>query len=59
VRARVCRALRWAGAELDEDVNQGSIFQPGRLSSPNAGLAVWTLPAAEAAQIAFESAALL
>ena len=59
VRARVCRALRWAGAELDEEVNEGSIFQPGRLSSPNAGLAVWTLPAAEAAQIAFESAALL
>jgi hypothetical protein len=29
------------------------------LSSPNAELAVWTLPAAEAAQIAFESAALL
>jgi acetate kinase len=59
VRTRVCRALRWAGAELDEEVNEGSIFQPGRLSSPNAGLAVWTLPAAEAAQIAFESAALL
>jgi acetate kinase len=59
VRARVCRALRWAGAELDEELNQGSIFQPVRLSSPNAGLAVWTLPAAEAAQIAFESAALL
>jgi acetate kinase len=58
VRARVCRALRWAGAELDEEVNKGSIFQPGRLSTPNAGLAVWTLPAAEAAQIAFESAAL-
>jgi acetate kinase len=59
VRARVCRALRWAGAELDEEVNKRSIFQPGRLSSANAGLAVWTLPAAEAAQIAFESAALL
>jgi acetate kinase len=58
VRARVCRALRWAGAELDEEVNKRSIFQPGRLSTPNAGLAVWTLPAAEAAQIAFESAAL-
>jgi acetate kinase len=59
VRARVCRALRWAGAELDEEVNKRSIFQPGRLSTPNAGLAVWTLPAAEAAQIAFECAALL
>jgi acetate kinase len=59
VRARVCRALRWAGAELDEELNKRSIFQPGRLSTPNAGLAVWTLPAAEAAQIAFESAALL
>jgi acetate kinase len=59
VRARVCRALRWAGAELDEEVNKGSIFQPGRLSTPNAELAVWTLPAAEAAQIAFESAALV
>jgi acetate kinase len=59
VRARVCRALRWAGAELDEEVNKRSIFQPGRLSAPNAGLAVWTLPAAEAAQIAFESAALV
>jgi acetate kinase len=59
VRARVCRALRWAGAELDEEVNKRSIFQPGRLSTPNAGLTVWTLPAAEAAQIAFESAALL
>jgi hypothetical protein len=43
---------------LDEEVNKRSIFQPGRLSAPNAGLAVWTLPAAEAAQIAFESAAL-
>jgi acetate kinase len=59
VRARVCRALRWAGAELDEEVNKRSIFQPGRLSVPNAALAVWTLPAAEAAQLAFESAALL
>jgi acetate kinase len=59
VRARVCRALRWAGAELDEEANKRSIFQPGRLSTPNAGLAVWTLPAAEAAQIAFESATLL
>jgi acetate kinase len=59
VRARVCRELRWAGADLDEELNKRSIFQPGRLSSPNAGLAVWTLPAAEAAQIAFESAALL
>ena len=59
VRARVCRALRWAGAELDEEVNKRSIYQPGRLSAPNAGLAVWTLPAAEAAQIAFESAALV
>jgi acetate kinase len=59
VRARVCRALRWAGAELDEELNKRSIFQPGRLSAPNARLAVWTLPAAEAAQIAFESAALL
>jgi acetate kinase len=58
VRARVCRALRWAGAELDEEVNKRSIFQPGRLSTPNARLAVWTLPAAEAAQIAFECAAL-
>ena len=59
VRARVCRALRWAGAELDEEVNKRSIYQPGRLSVPNAALAVWTLPAAEAAQLAFESAALL
>ena len=59
VRARVCRALRWAGAELDEEVNKGSIFQPEQLSTPNAALAVWTLPAAEAAQIAFESAALV
>ncbi|HEY3990720.1 MAG TPA: acetate/propionate family kinase [Acidobacteriaceae bacterium] len=59
VRARVCRALRWAGAELDEEVNKRSVFQPGRLSTANAGLAVWTLPAAEAAQIAFESAALV
>ena len=59
VRARVCSALHWAGAELDEEVNQRSIFQPGRLSPPDAGLAVWTLPAAEAAQIAFESAALV
>ncbi|HEX4581816.1 MAG TPA: acetate/propionate family kinase [Acidobacteriaceae bacterium] len=59
VRARVCRTLRWAGAELDEEVNKRSIFQPGRLSTPNAGMAVWTLPAAEAAQIAFECAALL
>jgi acetate kinase len=59
VRARVCRTLRWAGVELDEELNKGSIFQPGRLSAPNAGMAVWTLPAAEAAQIAFESAALL
>jgi acetate kinase len=59
VRARVCRALRWAGAELDEEANKRSIFQPGRLSTPHAGLAVWTLPAAEAAQIAFESASLL
>jgi acetate kinase len=59
VRARVCRTLRWAGVELDEELNKGSIFQPGRLSTPNAGIAVWTLPAAEAAQIAFESAALL
>jgi acetate kinase len=59
VRARVCRELRWAGADLDEELNKRSIFQPGRLSSPNAELAVWTLPAAEAAQIAFESAALL
>jgi acetate kinase len=59
VRARVCRTLRWAGAELDEELNKRSIFQPGRLSTPNAGMAVWTLPAAEAAQIAFECAALL
>ncbi len=59
VRARVCRTLRWAGAELDEEVNKRSIFQPGRLSTPNAGLAVWTLPAAEAAQLAFECAALI
>jgi acetate kinase len=59
VRARVCRALRWAGVELDEEVNKSSIFRPGRLSTPNAALAVWTLPAAEAAQIAFESATLL
>ena len=58
VRARVCRALRWAGVELDEERNKSSIFQPGRLSTPNAGIAVWTLPAAEAAQIAFESATL-
>jgi acetate kinase len=58
VRARVCRALRWAGAELDEEVNKRSIYKPGRLSVPNAGLAIWTLPAAEAAQIAFECAAL-
>ena len=59
VRARVCRALRWAGVELDEELNKRSIFQPTRLSAPNALLAVWTLPAAEAAQIAFECAALL
>ena len=59
VRARVCRALRWAGAELDEEANKQSIFQPGRLSAENAALAIWTLPAAEAAQIAFECAALL
>jgi acetate kinase len=59
VRARVCRSLRWAGAELDEEVNKRSIFQPGRLSTQNAGLAVWTLPAAEAAEIAFETAALV
>ena len=59
VRARVCRELRWAGADLDEELNKRSIFQPGRLSAPNAKLAVWTLPAAEAAQIAFESAALV
>lgn len=59
VRARVCRALRWAGVELDEERNKSSIFQPGRLSTPNAGVAVWTLPAAEAAQIAFESAPLV
>ena len=58
VRARVCRSLRWAGAELDEEVNKRSVFEPGRLSVPNAALAVWTLPAAEAAQIAFECAAL-
>jgi acetate kinase len=59
VRARVCRSLRWAGVELDEEVNKRSIFQPERLSTANAGLAVWTLPAAEAAQIAFEAAALV
>jgi acetate kinase len=59
VRARVCRSLRWAGADLDEELNKRSIFQPGRLSTPNAGLPVWTLPAAEAAQIAFEVAALV
>jgi acetate kinase len=59
VRARVCRALRWAGAELDEEKNKQSVFEPGRLSQPNATLAVWTLPAAEAAQLAFESATLL
>lgn len=59
VRARVCRALRWAGAELDEEANKRSIFRPGRLSGPNAKLAVWTLRAAEAAQIAFGCAGLL
>lgn len=59
VRARVCRALRWAGAELDEEANKQSIYKPGRLSADNASLAIWTLPAAEAAQIAFECAALL
>jgi acetate kinase len=59
VRARVCRALRWAGVELDEELNKRSIFNPGRLSLENAMLAVWTLPAAEAGQLAFESAALL
>jgi acetate kinase len=59
VRARVCRALRWAGVELDEELNKRSIFQPGRLSPDYAELSVWTLPAAEAAQLAFESAALL
>jgi acetate kinase len=59
VRSRVCRALRWAGAELDEEENKRSVFRPGRLSAPNAGLAVWTLPAAEAAQIAYESAVLV
>lgn len=59
VRARVCRALRWAGAELDEEENKKSIFRPGRLSTPNAELAVWTLPAAEAAQLAFEAAAVV
>ena len=47
VRARVCRALRWAGVELDEEKNKRSVFEPGRLSPPNALLAVWTLPAAE------------
>jgi acetate kinase len=59
VRARVCRSLRWAGAELDEERNKRSVFQPGRLSEPHSRLAVWTLPAAEAAQIAFECAPLL
>lgn len=59
VRARVCRALRWAGAELDEELNKQSVYKPGRLSHDNAALAVWTLPAAEAQQIAFECAALL
>jgi acetate kinase len=59
VRARVCRSLGWAGVELDEELNKRSIFRPERLSPENAGLAVWTLPAAEAAQLAFESAALL
>lgn len=59
VRARVCRALRWAGVELDEELNKGSIFKPGRLSTVNSGLAVWTLPAAEGAQIAFECARLI
>jgi acetate kinase len=28
VRARVCRALRWAGVEMDEERNKSSIFQP-------------------------------
>jgi acetate kinase len=59
VRTKVCERLRWAGAELDEERNRSSIFRPGRLSVPEARLAVWTLPAAEAAQIAFESASLL
>ena len=59
VRARVCRALRWAGAELDEEANKRSVYRPGRLSAENAGLAIWTLPAAEAAQIAFECAPLI
>ncbi len=59
VRARVCRSLRWAGAELDEEVNKRSVFRPGRLSQQDSPLAIWTLPAAEAAQIAFECAALL
>jgi len=44
---------------LDEELNKRSIYKPGRLSVENAGLAIWTLPAAEAAQIAFECAALM
>jgi acetate kinase len=49
VRARVCRAARWLGVDLDEEANRA---QRGRISRPGSAVAAWVVPTDEELVIA-------
>ena len=56
VRARILDGLAWAGAQYDPAANRSS---SARLHESGSHVAIWTVPAQEERQIAFEAMALM
>ncbi len=56
VRARICRGLEWAGAQMDLDANHD---RKARLHAESSKLAIWVVPAEEEKMIARDVIALM
>lgn len=57
VRAGILAGLDWAGIRLDADANAAATGGAHRISARDSAVQVWTLPADEAVEMAFEAIA--
>ncbi|HXH10595.1 MAG TPA: acetate kinase [Alphaproteobacteria bacterium] len=59
IRARICTDMQWCGLSLDATQNAQTIGREGRISSPEARLQAYVIPADEEILIAQDAAQLL
>jgi acetate kinase len=58
IRARICQGFGWCGLALDTDLNAAAVGRPGRLSTDDARVGAFVIPADEEQVIARDTARL-